>query len=143
MLVSASGISYISKKQVTPASHDWDPKAMFLMLIWPSLRNIAFAEIKKKGCTRVETPLIVAVLGVFQHCLIYNTSPCDHLSQWHVAPTHSWFTFFISEKLIPSNVKWFNIVNHAKFSIWNFKWTSLNWYIMLFPLAIWFKWFHA
>lgn len=136
------GLTIVQKsKLLQPGMIEIQKLAMFVMLIWPSLRNIAFAEEnknqknKKMMHTCVETPGIVAMLSVFQRC--------DSLNQWHVAPNHSWFTLFVSEKLTPSNVKLFNTVNHAKFFIWNFKWTSLNWYIMLFPLAIWFKWFHA
>ena len=55
--------------------------AMFVMLIWPSLRNIAFAEKRKNDAGICG--------GSLNSCWNSNTtvfiSPCIYLSKWHMA----------------------------------------------------------
>lgn len=147
MLASASGINYISSKEVSPAWHDWDPKGGQPCLSCRfdlHIEIIAFAEEKKiiiHMHLYVDTPQTAAEFSVVQRCHIYWSLWLP--LQWHVAPTPLLFIFLWSEKFIPSDVKLFNIINHERFFVWNLRWTSFNWYIILFPLAIRFKWFHA
>lgn len=81
--------TFQASKLLLPGMIEIPKLAMCVMLIWPSLRNIAFAE-KKLMRAYVEAPLIVAEIGVFQH--YHFTSPGNYLSKWHMAPAPSRFT---------------------------------------------------
>lgn len=63
-----------ASKFLLPGMIEIQKLAMLVMWIWPSLRNIAFAEEKKKKIHMcVATPLIAAELSVFLHYHIYSS----------------------------------------------------------------------
>lgn len=131
-----------ASKLLLPSTIEIQKLAMFVIWIWPSLRNIAFAEEKKKDthvCGHSPNSCQAHCIPAWPYLPIPATTFANDMG----APTPWLFIFLWSEKFIPSNVKLFNIINHARIFVWNLRWTSFNWYIILFPLAVRFKWFHA
>lgn len=106
------------------------------------LGRVLLLREKKKWCTHV--------WGSLCSCWAWSISALPtHQSLGQPQPLTSGpnsflaFSVFLSEKFASSNVKLLNIINHARNFVWNFRWTSFNWYIIVLPLAIGFKWFHA
>lgn len=147
MPASARSIDYISSKQDAAAWQDWDPKGSQPCLSCRCDLHLGVLLLlrKKKNalCVHVCGQLPEELLNLVSPSTTIFTSPRDCLCKSHVAPIPLLFIFLGSERFIPLDVKLFNIINHARIFVRNLRWTSFNWYIILFPLAIRFKWFHA